>query len=342
MYYPWFLISTESSFLSALKGNILNGGPENVRVGMFYFVGVGSLIGLIACLLSSLVAAPRISYAMAQDGLIPTIFSHLCQPFKTPVVSATFITILTSLLTLIFSVDSLADFLSLGTLIAYSVTALAIICIRYRNQPDNPQEISEIDQSEPQSIKEIEYYKKRIGKPGFVKHAYGRCMPNCLLKVFNSGLPGDKVIFVMAAYVILNGVLIMCLTIGVKNGLWPVWRIVCVVIILLLLITCIILVGIFQQFGPPYKGLFRIPYVPLIPCATLTINIFLMSELSWVTWIRFTVWLVIGLILYLGFGVMNTYKIAKKNETVSSTTYLRNPDDAKEFEKNYSSTEKTF
>ncbi|VDQ07990.1 unnamed protein product [Trichobilharzia regenti] len=72
-------------------------------------------------------------------------------------------------------------------------------------------------------------------------------MPNCMLKAFNSGIPGDAVIFIMAAYVVLNGVLIMCLTIGAKNGLWPVWRIVCVVIVLLLLITCILLVGTFQQ-----------------------------------------------------------------------------------------------
>nr|CAH8822598.1 unnamed protein product [Trichobilharzia regenti] len=348
LYYPWFLISTESSFLSALKGNILNGGPQSVRVGMFYFVGVGSLIGLIACLLTSLIAAPRISYAMAQDGLIPTIFSHLCQPFKTPVVATTFITILTAFLTLIFSVDSIADFLSLGTLIAYSVTALAIICVRYRSQPDNLQEISETDQIElevnekDKPTNTTDYYKKRIGKPGYVKHAYARYMPNCMLKAFNSGIPGDAVIFIMAAYVVLNGVLIMCLTIGAKNGLWPVWRIVCVVIVLLLLITCILLVGTFQQYGPPYKGLFRLPYVPLLPCATLTINIFLVSELSWVTWIRYTIWVGIGLILYLGFGVMNTYQIAKRSEGVSSSTYLRDPDDAKEYDKNYNSTGKTL
>ncbi|CAH8441910.1 unnamed protein product [Schistosoma rodhaini] len=346
LYYPWFLISTESSFLSALKGNTLNGGPENVRTGMFYFVGVGSLIGLIACLITSLVAAPRISYAMAQDGLIPTICSHLCQPFKTPAISTTFVTIITALLTLIFSVDSLADFMSLGTLIAYSITAIAIICIRYKKQSDSPQMLTETNQIESDSIekdkpiKQVEHYRKRIDKPGFVKSPYAHCIPNCILKIFNSGSPGDTVVMIMATYIILNGVLIMCLTIGAKHELWPVWRIVCVVLILALLISCIILMSIFKQFGPPYKGLFQLPYVPFIPCATLTINVFLISELSWVTWIRFTIWIVIGLILYFGFGVMNTYRLSKDNESDNSQTYLHDPNDEKEFDKTYMSTDK--
>ncbi|CAH8463592.1 unnamed protein product [Schistosoma turkestanicum] len=265
-------------------------------------------------------------------------------PSLTPAISTTFVTIITALLTLIFSVDSLADFMSLGTLIAYSITAIAIISIRYRKQSDNPFEMSETesDSSEKDKpIKQVEYYKKRIDKPGFVKYPYARCMPNILLKIFNSGAPGDTVIILMAAYIVLNGVLIMCLTIGAKHELWPIWRIVCVVLILSLLISCIILMSIFKQFGPPYKGLFQLPYVPFFPCATLTINVFLMSELSWVTWIRFTIWIVIGLILYFGFGVMNTYRLSKDNESNNSQTYLCDPDDEKEFNKTYISTDKT-
>ncbi|KAH8849678.1 Cationic amino acid transporter 4 [Schistosoma japonicum] len=345
MYYPWFHISTESSFLSALKGNHVNGGPDDVRNGMFYFVGVGSLVGLIACLTASLIAAPRISYAMAQDGVIPTMFSHLCQPFKTPAISTTFIALLTALLTLIFSVNSLADFLSLGTLIAYSITAIAIICIRYRKQSDSPQEVIETDRSisggteKDKPVAQVEYYKKRIDKPGYVKNPYAHFMPECMLKVFNSGSPGDTVIILMAVYVVLNGVLIMCLTIGAKHELWPVWRIVCVVLILTLLIFCIVLMSIFKQFGPPYKGLFQLPYVPLFPCVTVTINVFLMSELSWVTWIRFTIWIVIGLLIYFGFGVMNTYRLFKDNEINNSQFYLRDPFDEKKSNITYLPTE---
>lgn len=48
--------------------------------------------------------------------------------------------------------DSLADFMSLGTLIAYSITAIAIICIRYRKQSDSPQILTETDQIETDSI----------------------------------------------------------------------------------------------------------------------------------------------------------------------------------------------
>lgn len=39
---------------------------------------------------------------------------------------------------------------------------------------------------------------------------------------------------------------------------------------------------------------FQVPLVPLIPCLSVIINVYLMMQLDVYTWIRFVVWLLIG------------------------------------------------
>lgn len=38
----------------------------------------------------------------------------------------------------------------------------------------------------------------------------------------------------------------------------------------------------------------QVPLVPLTPGASILINVFLMMKLSFLTWIRFTIWIAIG------------------------------------------------
>lgn len=42
---------------------------------------------------------------------------------------------------------------------------------------------------------------------------------------------------------------------------------------------------------------FKVPWVPVIPCLSVVINLYLMLELDAHTWIRFSVWMAIGELL---------------------------------------------
>ena len=42
----------------------------------------------------------------------------------------------------------------------------------------------------------------------------------------------------------------------------------------------------------------QVPLVPLTPGASIFINVFLMMKLSFLTWIRFTIWIAIGKYTY--------------------------------------------
>jgi solute carrier family 7 (cationic amino acid transporter), member 2 len=47
---------------------------------------------------------------------------------------------------------------------------------------------------------------------------------------------------------------------------------------------------------------FSVPFTPWFPALSIMINIYLMSELDIATWIRFGVWIAIGLCIYIFYG----------------------------------------
>jgi basic amino acid/polyamine antiporter, APA family len=60
---------------------------------------------------------------------------------------------------------------------------------------------------------------------------------------------------------------------------------------------------VLRRTDPTRPRPFRTPLVPLVPAAAVVMCAYLMFELPLVTWIRFVVWLAIGLVLYFSYGV---------------------------------------
>jgi len=54
------------------------------------------------------------------------------------------------------------------------------------------------------------------------------------------------------------------------------------------------------------EDVFQVPLVPLVPTLSILINIFLMLNLSYLTWVRFTVWMAAGLFIYFSYGIWNS------------------------------------
>lgn len=51
---------------------------------------------------------------------------------------------------------------------------------------------------------------------------------------------------------------------------------------------------------------FAVPFTPWLPGISIIINIYLMMQLDYMTWVRFTVWIAIGLIVYFLYGIRNS------------------------------------
>ena len=56
---------------------------------------------------------------------------------------------------------------------------------------------------------------------------------------------------------------------------------------------------------------FRAPWVPLTPIISILACLYLMIQLPLITWIRFGLWLLLGLAIYFSYGVRNSRLAAK-------------------------------
>jgi APA family basic amino acid/polyamine antiporter len=59
---------------------------------------------------------------------------------------------------------------------------------------------------------------------------------------------------------------------------------------------------ILRYKDPNRPRAFQTPFVPLVPLLGIASCIYLMAGLPWVTWVRFGIWLLAGLVLYFAYG----------------------------------------
>ncbi|CAH8497152.1 unnamed protein product [Heterobilharzia americana] len=95
----------------------------------------------------------------------------------------------------------------------------------------------------------------------------------------------------------------------------PIW----IFVALMAVISIIICVILAKQPENQTPVSFKVPGVPWIPALSIFINVYLMVKLSGGTWVRFLVWMVIGFLIYFGYGYWKSSerKIRKPKVQVS-------------------------
>ncbi|PVV04929.1 hypothetical protein BB560_000555 [Smittium megazygosporum] len=94
-------------------------------------VGVGAVAGLTSVILVLLLSQPRLFMAMANDGLLPPMFSRLHPKFKTPFYPTILGGVITAVLSGFLPVDLLGDMTSVGTLFAFFFVNVSVIIFRH-------------------------------------------------------------------------------------------------------------------------------------------------------------------------------------------------------------------
>ncbi len=93
------------------------------------------------------------------------------------------------------------------------------------------------------------------------------------------------------ASAVLAGVLPIRLVADLTNiGILAAFVVVCVAVIVL------------RRTKPDEPRTFRLPFMPVVPAFGVLASAFLITQLHWETWLRFVIWLIIGLFIYFFYG----------------------------------------
>ncbi|KAM6923584.1 cationic amino acid transporter 2 [Xenentodon cancila] len=264
---PYYLLNEKSPLPVAF--DYVGWGPAR------YAVAAGSLCALSTSLLGSMFPMPRVLFAMARDGLL---FQPLTKVTSkgSPAIATVSSGTVAAIMALLFDLEALVEMMSIGTLFAYTLVALCILILRY--QPDSSKE-NDLQIRESNS------------KLSFLRPPSS---PNSHTSRTVTILAVSSVLVVVALCVTLT----QAIDALSRIEAWSV-TLVCIFSMTLLLI----LVFLWLQPQNPTKASFMVPFLPALPLVSTLINVYLMVQLGSDTWLRYAIWMLVGLVIYFGYGV---------------------------------------
>lgn len=102
-------------------------------------LSAAAVISIFSITLVTLYGQTRVLHSMSSDGLVPKVFSNVNPRTRTPIGGTVIVAVFVAVLTGLVPLDILADFVSLGTLVAFTVVSATVIILRRRGQgePDS-------------------------------------------------------------------------------------------------------------------------------------------------------------------------------------------------------------
>lgn len=100
-------------------------------------LAAGAVISIFSVTLVTIYGQTRILFTMGTDGVLPPLFKKVNPKTMTPVTNTIIVAVVVSLLAGFVPLAGLADLVSIGTLVAFTVVSIAVILLR-RREPDLP------------------------------------------------------------------------------------------------------------------------------------------------------------------------------------------------------------
>ena len=241
-------------------------------------IAISAVIAMASVLLVFQVGQPRIWMSMSRDGLLPGSFSKIHPRFKTPYFSTIIAGILVAVPSLFMNLTEVTDLTSIGTLFAFILVSGGVLVLQGSWKKN--------DIPKAEKGFQVPYLNSRYFLPiiwtgiFMLLYVWNRAEINDFMTRLNgSGNPGES--FLVTRHVSrVTG--FWCQSSHLLKTEFP---------ILIFIITAIVLTwyGIRNQLS-------------LIPVLGLLTNFYLMAQLGVTNWLRFLIWLAIGLIIYFSYG----------------------------------------
>ncbi|XP_044077804.1 high affinity cationic amino acid transporter 1 isoform X2 [Siniperca chuatsi] len=295
---PYYLLDNNSPLPVAFK-YVGWGGAK-------YAVAVGSLCALSTSLLGSMFPLPRIIFAMARDGLLFSFLARVSER-KSPITSTVTAGVMSAVMAFLFDLKDLVDLMSIGTLLAYTLVAACVLVLRY--QPEQPSLVYQIANTQ----EEVEL-SDGISVPsmGILPGMEERFSFKTLLFPDNPD-PSTLSGYAVNICASVMGTLILVFSILAVQGGAAVWNIIALSVIFM---VCLFLTFIvWRQPESKTKLSFKVPLLPFIPVISMFVNVYLMMQLDRGTWLRFSIWMTIGLVIYFCYGIHHSAEAAMARST---------------------------
>ncbi|XP_077361144.1 high affinity cationic amino acid transporter 1 isoform X2 [Festucalex cinctus] len=286
---PYYLLDSNSPLPVAFKYVGWDGAK--------YAVAVGSLCALSTSLLGSMFPLPRIIFAMARDGLLFSFLARISER-KSPITATMTAGVLSAIMAFLFDLKDLVDLMSIGTLLAYTLVAACVLVLRY--QPEQAGAMYQMANMQ-------EEMEPSDGSMGILPGVEERFRFKSLFFPDNldpSSLSG----FTVNICASVMGLLILVFSALAVQGGSATWNIIFLIIIFIvcLLLTCIV----WRQPQSKTKLSFKVPLLPILPVVSMFVNVYLMMQLDRGTWIRFSIWMALGLTIYFCYGIHHSAEAA--------------------------------
>ncbi|XP_046706197.1 cationic amino acid transporter 2 isoform X2 [Silurus meridionalis] len=297
---PYYLLDEKSPLPVAF--DYVGWGPAK------YVVAVGSLCALSTSLLGAMFPLPRILFAMARDGILFRFLSKVSKR-QSPVAATMAAGTIAAIMACLFDLKALVDMMSIGTLLAYSLVAACVLILRYR--PDSVLESSKTNEVGESELTESESHLNRLKDGEMSLHT-----------LFNPSLQPTKSssnAVNMAVGVIAIVVCVMsALTTHCGQSILALepWVLGVLAASFLIFFMCVVLVC--RQPQTSKKVSFMVPLLPFLPILSIFVNVYLMVQLSGDTWIRFSVWMAIGFLIYFGYGMWHSSEHQRQRQNTEN------------------------
>ncbi|XP_059048503.1 cationic amino acid transporter 4-like [Achroia grisella] len=273
-----------------------------------YAVAVGAVCGMTTTLLGSLFSLPRCLYAMSVDGLLFGFLSDVNNKSQIPISNLIISGLSSALIALLFDLNKLIEFMSIGTLLAYTIVSAAVIILRYRPIPSvddksfgAPQLESPWDREDSSATGTPVTDGGSSSSEMFEALTVGRLRPQYawLEPLVGGRAPGAAVTGCVYTFTVAAAAL--CAHEHFLSGPAGLWALLPDIVLTSIMLACLLIIKAHQQ--SPTRLPFRVPWVPFIPAISVVMNLMLMINLKALTWARFAIWMTFGLLLYFLYGI---------------------------------------
>uniref|UniRef100_A0A8C0DW01 Cationic amino acid transporter C-terminal domain-containing protein n=1 Tax=Balaenoptera musculus TaxID=9771 RepID=A0A8C0DW01_BALMU len=259
-----------------------------------YVVAVGTLCALTSSLLGAMFPMPRVIYSMADDGLLFRGLARIHARTRTPIMATLASGTLAGVMALLFELSDLVDLMSIGTLLAYSLVSFSVLVLRY--QPD-------------QNLTGISKILKSL------------CDPINTIPTRKSG----QIIYGCASLLVLLLTVLSLILAQWPSRVFSGDPVYTTAAVLLLLFVTGVTVIIWRQPQSPTPLHFKVPALPVLPLMSIFVNVYLMMQMTSGTWAQFGVWMVIGFVIYFGYGIRHSLEENNRQPPASnSQTFDKN------------------